>query len=169
MGHNPGASSSGTRGLFLGFHLHTLLGIEKVLWVAAEKCPVDSDLLALVVHPLDRLIGVKSDVTPVQAREFFIVVEVILTLNHGRNIFSLAFPFNSHYALDETRATWNERFHKVLYGPFPWKSLGREVARGKGTAEADGFVEVDVVKACEVGAVAETVFALVFIAAFGNP
>ena len=39
----------------LGFHLHTLLGIEKVLWVAAEKCPVDSDLLALVVHPLTDL------------------------------------------------------------------------------------------------------------------
>lgn len=106
--------------------------------------------------------------TPVQARDFFIVVEVILTLNHGRKIFSLAFPFNSHYAFDETRATWDERFHKVLYGPFPWESLGREVARGKGTAEASGFVEVDVVKACEVGAVAETGFALVFIAAFGN-
>ena len=61
MGHNSGATSSGTRGLFLefnatlGFHLHTLLGIEKVLWVAAEKCPVDSDLLALVVHPLTDL------------------------------------------------------------------------------------------------------------------
>ena len=61
MGHNSGASSSSTRGLFLvfnatlGFHLHTLLGIEKVLWLAAEKCPVDSDLLALVVHPLTDL------------------------------------------------------------------------------------------------------------------
>ena len=61
MGHNTGASSSGTRGLFLGFdatlgfHLHTLLGVEKVLWVAAEKCPVDSDLLALMVHPLTDL------------------------------------------------------------------------------------------------------------------
>ena len=61
MGHNSGASSSGTRGLFLEFnatlrfHLHTLLGIEKVLWVAAEKCPVDSDLPGLVVHPLTDL------------------------------------------------------------------------------------------------------------------
>lgn len=60
-GHNSGARSSGTRGLFLEFnatlgsHLHTLLSIEKVLWVAAEKCPVDSDLLALVVHPLTDL------------------------------------------------------------------------------------------------------------------
>lgn len=41
IGHNSGASSSGTRRLFLecqatlGFHLHTLLGVEKFLRVAA--------------------------------------------------------------------------------------------------------------------------------------
>ncbi len=34
--------------------------------------------------------------------------------------------------------------------------------------DAGGFVEDDVVKACEMGAVAETVFALVLIAAFMN-
>ena len=174
MGHNPRASSSVTRGLFLechatlGFHLHTLLGVEKVLRVAAEKCAVDSNLLTLLVHPLDRLIGVEGDVTPVQARELFIVVEVILTLDYGGEVFSLAFPFDGHYALDETRATWNERFHKVLYRPFSWESLGREVARCEGTAEAGGFVEADVVKACEMRAVAETVFALVLIAACMN-
>ena len=80
-------------------------------------------------------------------------------------------PFHStasHYAIDETRVTWAERFHKVLYSPFPWESLGREVARGKGIAEAGGLVEIHVVKACGVGAVAETGFALVSIAAFGN-
>ena len=128
MGHNPGASSSGTRRLFLechatlGFHLHTLLGVEKILRVAAEKCAVDSNLLALLVHPPDRLIGAESDVTPVQARELFIVVEIILTLDYGGKVSGLAFPFDGHYALDETRANGNERFHKVLYRPFPGKA-----------------------------------------------
>ena len=60
-GHNPAASSSGKRGLFfeylatLGVHLYSLLGIEKFLWVTTEKCPVDGDLLALVVTPLTDL------------------------------------------------------------------------------------------------------------------
>ena len=77
------------------------------------------------------------------------MVEVILTLDCGGKVSGLAFPFDGHYALDETRATWNERFHKVLYRPFSWESLSWEVACGEGTVEAGGFVEDDVVKACE--------------------
>ena len=50
---------------------------------------------------------------------------------------------------------------------FPGKAPAGK-SRGKGTAEAGGFVEVDVVKACELGAVADTGFALVSIATFGN-
>lgn len=170
MGHNSRSSNTGTCSLFLDFHatlifdLYTLLSFEKILRVAAEEGAVDSNFLALVIAPLDRLIGVESDVTPVQTRELFIVVEIILTLDHGGELLGLAFPFDSHDALDEARAARNEGFNEVLHCPFAWECLRGEVAGGKCAAEAGGFVEVDVVKAREMGAVAEAVFALILVA-----
>jgi len=170
VGHNSRSSNTGTCSLFLDFHatlifdLYTLLSFEKILRVAAEEGAVDSNFLALVIAPLDRLIGVESDVTPVQTRELFIVVEIILTLDHGGELLGLAFPFDSHDALDEARAARNEGFNEVLHCPFAWECVRGEVAGGKCAAEAGGFVEVDVVKAREIGAVAEAVFALILVA-----
>ena len=108
--------------------------------------------------------------TPVQARDFFVVVEVILTLNHGRKKRFLVSPFQSTAItlLMRPGPLGMNVSTRSCTAHFPGESLGREVAHGKGTAKAGGFVEVDVVKACEVGAVAETGFALVSIAAFGN-
>ena len=174
VGHNSRASSPSTCSISLEFHetlvfqFYALLSFEKILRVAAEKRAVDSNLLALVVHPFDRLIGVESDVTPVQPRELFVVVEVILTLDHSGEALVLAFPFNGHDALNKTGAARNEGFNEVLHCPFAWKGLGGEIACGEGAAEPSGFVEVDVVEAGEAGAVAETVFALVLVAAFAG-
>ena len=161
-----GACDSSMRSFFvelnttLRFHLHTLLSFEKILWMTAEKGAVDRNLLTLEIHSLVRLIGVESNVAPVQAWELFVVVEVVLALNHGREILRVAFPLDGHHALDETGAARDEGFNKVLNRPCSWESLNGEVTGGESTAQAGSFVETDVVKAAEVGAVAETEFAL---------
>ena len=94
----------------------------------AEKCAVDSDFLALLIHSLDRLIGVESDVTSVQARELFVVIEIMIFLNHSGKVLCLVFPFDGHDALDEAWAAWDEGLHEVLHCPFDWKCIGGEVA-----------------------------------------
>lgn len=174
MRHDSRASDPSTGSLFfeldttLRFHFHQLLGLKEILRMAAEQGAVDGDLLALMIHSLDRLVGVESDVAPVQARELFVVVEVVLTLNHRGEVLRLAFPFDGHNALDEARAARDEGLHEVLHGPFAGERFGGEVAGGEGAVEAGRFVEVDVVEAGEVGAVAEAVFALVLVAAFAG-
>lgn len=132
----------------------------------AEQRAVDGDFLPLAIHSLARLVGVESDVTPVQARKLFVVVEILLTFNHGGEILCLAFQFTGHDALDEARPTWDEGLDEALHRPFAGESLGGEVAGGERAAEAGGFVEVDPVEAGEVGTVAEAVFALVLVATF---
>ena len=62
--------------------------------MTAEKCAVGSDFLTLLILSFDRLIGVESDVMPVQARELFVVVETIFALNHSGEVLCLAFPFS---------------------------------------------------------------------------
>ena len=140
MCRNPGACHSSTRSLFLELettlrlHLHTLLSLEKILRMTAEKGAVDRNLLTLKIHSLVRLIGVESDVTPVQAREFFVVVEVVFALDHCGEIPRLAFPLDGHDALDETGAARDEGFNKVLNRPCSWECLHGEVTGRESTA-----------------------------------
>ncbi len=174
MRYDSRASDPSTSSLFfklrttLRSHLHRLLGLKEILRMTAEQGAIDGDLLALTIHTLDRLVGVESDVAPVQARELFVVVEVVLALDQRGEVLRLAFPLHGHDALDEARPARDEGLDEVLHGPFAGEGVGREVVRGEGAAEAGRFVEVDVVEAGEVGAVAEAVFALVFVAAFAG-
>ena len=121
MRRDSGAGSPSPYSLFLEvratlrFHLYTLLSFEKILRMTAEKYAVDSDFLALVKHSLNRLIDAESDVTPVQARELFVVVGIILTLKHSGEVLYLAFPFKGPDALDEAWAACNEGLHEVLH------------------------------------------------------
>lgn len=176
MGHDSRARATGssTSGLFVEFHatlichLYALLSFEKILRMAAKERAIDSNLLALVVHPFDRLVGVESHVAPMQAWELFVVIEVTFTLDHSGELLGLTFPLNGHDAFDKAGAARNEGFNKVLNFPFAWKGLGGEVARGECATEASGFVEVDIVEARERGAIAKAVLALVLVAAFAG-
>ena len=72
--------------------------------------------------------------TPVQARELFVVVEVVLALNHCREIPCVAFPLDGHDVLDETGAAWDKGFSEVLNRPCSWERLNGEVTSSESPA-----------------------------------